>query len=1047
MLQSRSIAQLHTHSEFSLLDGLRPVETMVELAAKRRSVKSMAITDHGSIAGIPSFVAACEKFGIKPILGVEAYFTPDARIKDKSARWFGHITILARNKTGYENLVALVTDSNREEHFYYKARVDWAMLEKWSEGLIVLTGCPGGILPKAIQAGVGMEVIDRLQTIFGENLYGEVHYHDLTDAEIDSKVRTICALKGIPVVCANDAHYPMPSDADMHPLLVAMSTGSKVDDPKAFKIDTRELYLKNYDEMLRDGMRNGGSRGTVLRELAATNKLADEIENYDISREVVYPVPDRWAGKDAMQVLRSLVVTALIQKNFGPEHDARAEMELGVIERKGFAEYFLVLADLCEWVHANDIVIGPGRGSAAASLVLFLLNATGIDPMKYPVMKFERFLNEARIDEPDFDLDVASHHREALIKYLEKTYGSDRVARLGTYTTYAAKMLVNSMAKALGADVRRVTVDVLPSTWNAHLHDLATAKIAGDPAPEPQDPALKVFLKEIKGRLADITKKTGYPATRAFFLIAGQIKNMGTHAAAIILSDKPLNKIAPLVRVDKKLVVGYSASTNRSLYVKTGLLKLDVLGVRTLESLAYMLEGVGEKLDWDGTDYNDQEVLKLYRNGDLTGIFQFESGPGIIDFTKQLSPESFADVYTIMALWRPGPLRTGMSKKFIQFKKEGARELHPLVDKILESSRGMMVFQEDLIHLYSEIADSTPAEADLFRRDIIKQMTDSGFKKRMQNHRARWFDGCKSNDIKRNVAERLWREMLSFAKYGFNAPHAVCYGAIGYQQMRIKAKNPGVFVAASLAAAFHHGRAQAVIMEAARLKVSVKPPNVLISGTQPVAHKGSVYLHLESIKGVGAKAVAVIVAERERGQFKSVEDFRERVPRRSVNKNVFAKLLLIGAFQGMNGNSAAITAIGGNPATVGNRESVTEALGIILDMGIPEAVFDKIKSKCGRTEKSVVSGGLVTGVRPHKTRKGLAMGFLSFIGVDGHSWEAVIWPSLWRGEHGVNKIVSIGDLILVKGRPDEMPHKVLANVLGVVDKLGNFTAKVKQPAY
>lgn len=1033
----KHFTHLHVHSEFSTLDGLGPIERLVEMAATRRNVKTMALTDHGGVAGFPLFYAACKEYGVKPIFGIEAYFTPNATIKDKNHRHFGHITILAKNKSGYLNLIALTTESNQEENFYYRARVDWAMLRKYREGLVVLTGCPGGILPKAIEADVGEEVLEQLQDIFGHDLYGEVHYHDLADPEMNDKIRALCGKMGIPTVAANDAHYPLAQDADVHPLLVAMATKKPLGHPDAFTIDTRELYLKTWDEMARDGQRHGTPREIVMQEMEQANAIGEMVEEFDISREVVYPVPPRWANENPVAVLERLIELNLGKVGHDPVYVERARKEFEVIVKKGFTEYFLVLADLYQWAHENQIITGPGRGSAAASLVLYLVGVTGVDPIKYPVMKFERFLNEHRQDEPDVDTDWASHQRDQVIEYLENTYGEDRVARMGTHTTYAAKMLVNDMAKALRAKVRRIELDILPSTWNAYLHDAQVARLEGR-EPEVVDPSLKSFLVDVHRRLDSIEKQTSFPARRAFYTMAGQIRHMGTHAAAIVLSDEPLNRVAPLVRVGGKLVVGYSSSTNRSLYVKTGLLKLDVLGIRALEILDTMYKEIGCGIEWDAP-YDDEQVLAMYRKGLLTGIFQFESGAGITRFTQELAPKSFTDIYTIQALYRPGPLRTGISKRFIE-SGQAFRHTHKIVDEILQNTRGMMIFQEDLIAVYSTIADCSPGEADLFRRDIIKQMTDHDYKKRMETHKHRWLDGCRKKNIPQVTADRLWREMLSFGKYGFNAPHAVCYAAIGYKQMWIKAHYPATFIAASLDAAFDQGRAQEIVVEAGRMGITIKPPHINFSDVKPVAAGNTVFMHFAAIKGIGSAAAEAIIEARKGGKFSSIDDFRDRVSKRAVNTNGMTNLLRLNAFDGLSGHDKWLKEKGLVFAEIGSQDSIINALGIVLDMSMPNQAVEAIKKKKRSSSKTVVTGGLVTGVRKHRTKKGRDMAFVQLLTIDGIPVSIIVWPSMWPV---ASENLAIGGMVLVKGDRSEKPATLKCRALGFLDSMGNLTGGVK----
>ena len=442
---------LHNHTEVSLLDGMRQIEQSVLLAA-RREVPVLACTDHGTVAGAIQFHAACEHEGIKPVIGVEAYWVPDISVKERSQ---AHITLLARNRAGFTSLIRLISKAN-VDGFYYKPRVDWRMLEEYSDGIVALTGCRGGILPRAIEAGAGDAVMERLLSIYGrDNLRGEVMYLDAMPQEINHQVRVISDRHDVTVVATNDSHYPLPEDADVHPMLVAMSTKQLLGAKGAFTIDSRELYLKSWDEMVAHGLRDCADAQRVTREMAATVALAGEFERYSVKSAAEYPTPKQWVGEDPETLLRQLCDTGLRWRDVDDAaHRKQLEYELGVIVPKKFTKYFIVLADLYRWLRGEGVVCGPGRGSAAASLVCYALGVTDLDPLDYPTMTFDRFLNPERIDEPDVDCDIASAARPRVVGHLKEVYGEQCVANLGTFSTYSPKALLNDMARALAREYR-----------------------------------------------------------------------------------------------------------------------------------------------------------------------------------------------------------------------------------------------------------------------------------------------------------------------------------------------------------------------------------------------------------------------------------------------------------------------------------------------------------------------------------------------------------------------------------------------------------------
>ena len=930
---------LHNHTEVSLLDGMRQIEQSVLLAA-RRNVPVLACTDHGTVAGAIQFHAACEHEGIKPVIGVEAYWVPDVSVKERSQ---AHITLLARNRTGFTNLIRLISKAN-VDGFYYKPRVDWSMLEEHSDGIVALTGCRGGILPRAIEAGAGNAVMERLLSIYGrDNLRGEVMYLDAMPKEINHQVRVISDRYGVTVVATNDSHYPLPEDADVHPMLVAMSTKQLLGAPGAFTIDSRELYLKSFDEMLGHGMRDCGNRTVVDREMAATVALAEEFERYSVKSAAEYPTPKQWVGEDPETLLRQLCDTGLRWRDVNDAaHRKQLEYELGVIMPKKFTKYFIVLADLYRWLRGEGVVCGPGRGSAAASLVCYALGVTDLDPLDYPTMTFDRFLNPERVDEPDVDCDIASAARPRVIEHLKEAYGEQCVANLGTFSTYSPKALLNDMARALGVTDLRINSEVDSPVWINYLYDLASARAEGrEPTILYED--LRMFLAEITEKLGALEQRTGFPVRRAYETFSGQARHLGTHASALILSAQPISEVAPLIRLSDHLVVGFTEGVYRKVLSKTGLLKLDVLGVAALDIIGDTVRLAGlPPIDFSKEKYTDKKVYEQFRKGDTTGIFQYGSSIGITQYTTQVAPDRFMDLGTILALWRPGPLDSHMADEYVKLKHTGQRKLHPVIDTVLETSLGMIIFQEDLIRLYATVAGCTGGQADLFRRDVIKRVVDVDHQKRIEQEKLLWTLGGQKQGIPAPLLQQLWEEMMAFARYGFNVPHALSYGAIGYVMMKLRTYHPAQFIAASLRGACDKDIAQLFMTEAQRLGVYVHPPHVNYSGVSPTVHDGQVWLHFSATKQVGDKAALEVG---QKAPYTDFNDFLRRVERRVVNKRVIKNLMLVDAFSGLDGVAEQYAAFEVDPADVNNRKVVLDLLDIVVDSTIPDGAAQVIREK------------------------------------------------------------------------------------------------------
>jgi len=873
---------LHVHSEYSLLDGAAQLEKLVRRATEL-GFPALALTDHGNLFGAVDFYGACEKAGVKPILGCELYVAPGNRFErskeDGSYEGASHCTVLVRNEAGYRNLIKLVSKAYLEG-FYYKPRVDRELLAHHADGLLVLSGCLNSEVNRLLSAGEetrARQVAGWYQEVFGKDHYFmEVQFHGIDEQRkvTEGTLRIARALEA-PLCGTNDSHYLEAQHARAHEALLCIQTGSTMSDPSRWRFSTEEFYLKSADEMR-----------TVFKELpeAYRNSLA-VAERCDLKLGFGqfhlprYQVPD---GHTLDSYLDHLAWEGLRRRYDASPPDAvveRLRYELGVISRMGFSGYFLVVWDFIAYARQHGIAVGPGRGSSAGSLVAYCLGITSVDPIRYGLL-FERFLNPERISMPDMDIDFADDRRDDVIRYVVDRYGADRVAHIVTFGTMRAKAVIRDVARVLGfsyGEADRIAKQVPGFPLNITL-DESLEKSPGLAEQVKADP-----------RVAEL-----WSVAKA---LEGCTRHASVHASAVVISDEPLLERIPLYKDPKRpeLITGYAMGPIE----KLGLLKMDFLGLRTLtvitDAVALIKESRRVELDPDRLPLDDAPTYQLLSEARTFGVFQLES-TGMREALRRLRPSLIEDIVAMVALYRPGPM--DLIDEFVN-RKHGRAKItyeHPAMERHLQETYGIMVYQEQVMRLAAELAGFTLGEADTLRKAMGKKDREL-----MARQREKFIDGCRSNRIDRRRAERIWELIEKFAGYGFNKSHAACYGVVAYQTAYLKANYPVEFMAALLTSEMQQTDKIVQYMDECRsMGLRVEPPDVNVSGARFTVLGEAIRFGLAAIKNVGGTAIESIVGARETGgPFPSLVDFCSRVDLRLVNRRVIESLIKAGAFDSL----------------------------------------------------------------------------------------------------------------------------------------------------
>ena len=896
-----AFTHLHVHSEYSLLDGMSKISKAPEYV-KSQGMDSLAITDHGVMFGIIDFYKSCKKHGIKPIIGCEVYVAPRTRFdKDPDRdRSMNHLILLAENMTGYKNLTKLVSAAFTEG-FYFKPRVDKDLLREHSEGIICLSACLAGTIPRKIlngdYSGAKAEALE-LRDIFGEdNFFLEIQNHFLDDDKpANEGLIKLSQEIGAPLVATNDAHYIKRSDAKAHDVLLAIQTGSTVDDENRMRFANDEFYLKNEEEMLAlfpdhpEAIENShkiAERCDVEFEFGEYHLPEfippEGMNNSEYLRELCYKGLERRYGSDALEE--------------GSVYLDRLESELEVIEKMGYVEYFLIVWDFIHYAKSNDIPVGPGRGSAAGSIVAYSLAITEIEPIKYSLI-FERFLNPERVSMPDIDIDFCIDRRQEVINYVVEKYGKDKVSQIITFGTLKAKAAVRDVGRALNASYAEA--DSIAKAIPAELGMTISKALDIN-----RDLRARYETEPLVKNILDMS-----------MAVEGMPRHSSTHAAGIVISKMPLDEYVPLYMSDKGLATQFNMTTIEEL----GLLKMDFLGLRNLtminEAIQLIKENHGVEIDFSKMDYDDPAVYEMISKGNTQGIFQLESA-GMTEFMKNLNPSCFEDIVAGISLYRPGPMDS--IPKYIDNKKnpENIKYVDPHLEPILNVTYGCMVYQEQVMQIVRELGGYSFGRSDLVRRAMSKKkMSVMLEEKKYFIHGKDDSDGtpaitgCVANGISERAAEAIFDDMVSFAEYAFNKSHAAAYAVISYETAYLKAHYPVEFMAALMSSVMGEARhIAAYIRNCKELGIEVLPPSVLHSRRKFIAKDGKIRFGLLAIKNVGSGIVDAIVEGRKGRDIDNLYDFIKSIDPSELNKKAIECLIKAGAMDEFTPNRAALLAI------------------------------------------------------------------------------------------------------------------------------------------
>lgn len=1069
-------AHLHVHSHYSLLDGGCTIEALID-KAKRQGMRSLAITDHGNMFGAIQFYTKAVAAGIKPIIGCETYIAPGSRFDKERKVVQGasyHLVLLVKNEVGYKNLLKLVSSAYLEG-FYYKPRIDKELLAQHSDGLICLSACLKGEVAHLIATDKMEEArkcAGEYRDLFGTgNYYLEMMDHGLADQKVVNKgLIEIARDLEIPLVATNDVHYLGEDDTRAHEVLLCISTGKLLSDEDRMRFSTPEFYFKSTEEMkvaFKD----------VPEAISNTVEVADHCNlelDFDVSHNPRY-TPD--TGETSLELLTRLCDEGVDVRYKEGKDKARErlEYELSVVQKTGFADYILMSWDVVKFAKDRGISVGPGRGSAAGSIISYLLNMTDIDPLEYGLI-FERFLNSERITPPDIDIDFCKRRRDEVLTYVRDKYGMENVAQIITFGTMRARAVVRDVGRVLGISLAEV--DAIAKKIPAGPK--VTLAGAIDQTPELKDLyATDARIQE----LFDISKR-----------LEGLARHASTHAAGVVIADAPLMEYVPLYKSDEGTVTQFSMSD----LVKVGLFKMDFLGLKTLsvisEAVQFVAETTDETVDIGHLPLDDEKTYELLSNGRTKGVFQLESS-GMTDLVTRLKPSCIHDLIAAVALYRPGPLGSGMVDQFINRKhgREKAAYPHPMLEDLLEETRGVIVYQEQVMQVANRLASFSMIEADSLRQAMSKKVPED-----MARYRTRFIEGAKKNKVDLKIAESIFELLSYFAGYGFNKAHATAYAMIAYRTAYLKAHYPTQYMAALMTFEMQDTDRVIDCMEECRLLgIEVLPPDVNESLAHfTVVEDKKIRFGLAGIKNVGTRAVESIVAARmEHGRLKSIFDFCDLVDLKAVNKQVAESMIKAGAFDSMGARRSQLMAVLPEAFQVGgkrqkdrdrgqatffddfeeseDKESVSlpdlaewdenemlaqekAVLGFYVSSH-PLARYEKLLNQYSTANTRTLSeledgqktviGGVIASVRGMTTKKGDAMAFAKLEDLSGRCG-LVVFPDAYEKS---KELLLPDEIVFVRGRADtrqEETSLIVSDIVPVAkahrDMAGSVTIKVPQ---
>lgn len=1011
-----SFVHLHRHSEFSLLDGVGDGETWAGRAAELGQ-SALAITDHGSLAGVLYHAEACEEVGIKPIFGMEAYFRPDIQKDrdDKNAYGYYHLLLLAKNEEGFRNLMRISSASYTQKYFYQKPNVDWNLLNAHRSGIIASSSCVSGYAPAQLLRGDESEAekyIEVMLQMFGEDFFLETQPHAFSEQRtVNTYMINIGMRRGIPVVATADAHYPFADWNDTQDVLLMINTGqtnkSREDseaEQKEYMKFTGDSYYLMSDEELRD-------------EFNKTNELPDDLLSEMISNSVVIAnkidhikydkspkIPKATDSlEEAERILREWCEEGLerIGKSNDPEYRERLNEELSVMKQLKVLDFFVITGDMMRWAKSQDIRCGAGRGSAAGCLVNYLIGITAVDPIGYGLL-FERFLNEYRTEIPDIDVDFQHDRRDEVKQYLKEKWGEDHVVDIAAFQSFGLRSVIKDVARVLNVsfpDTVRVTEKIPDKTFGETIE------------------TLKMAIPELRNYFVK------YPQVeRHAVRLQGQIKNQSKHAAAVIVTDKPAQDLIPMMR-DKQggVVTQWSERANAQLISPYGFLKIDMLATDSLTTQVETIKLIKERhnIDIDFEDVNQfpvianpdegrQDVVEAFDKGMNLGVFQFGSR-GIAGLLRDIKPDNIEHIIAANALYRPGTLVNGVAFEYARRKNgKNWKLVHPIVEEFVGSTYGLIIYQEQVMQMYRALGqDVLPSEAAVFLKVVAKGIArDLEGKKRLQQYYDKFARGCEAKGIDKRVYDEVWEQILQMTTYAFNKSHSAGYALQAYQDMWLKTLYSLELYASLLTT--EQDMAAQIIREARVNGIAVLPPDVNISRSGFTVDGDSIRFGLLAIKGVGPAAVAEIVSKR---PFSSFEDLEEKCTKQKVNSKVKNALLISGALDsfGLRNDTIAEEKADGERETLGftlsRASDIERHKHVIESRTVPSHELEELDGG------SVFVGGEIVAIKEIKTKKGDPMAFVD-LSFGPNEYGLTFFPETFKKNL---EILSEGNAIVIKG--------------------------------
>jgi DNA polymerase-3 subunit alpha len=1049
---------LHVHSEYSILDGACRIPQLAARAAELE-MPAVALTDHGSLAGAVELYREAGKHGVKPIVGCEVYLTDDRRTQTKG---YAHLTLLAESNEGYANLIKLAS-LGYLEGYYYKPRVDWELLERHAKGLVCLSGCLSGRVSRALEENRPADAaadLDRLVQIFGrDSTYVEIQNAGLApQALVNPQLVELAARAELPLVATGDVHYLHHKDARAHEALLCIQSGDSLKNPNHWKFDTDQFYFKTPAEMAADFPDHPEA---LARTLEIAERCSVEIELGRILLPL-FPLPE---GRDAFEELVAQCEGGLRARydRETPELRERLQFELKTIREMGFADYFLIVSDFVRFAKRSGVSVGPGRGSAAGSLAAYCLEITDVDPMRYGLL-FERFLNPARKDLPDMDIDFAVAGRDRVINYVAEKYGRDRVAQIITFSTMMARAAVRDAGRVL--EIPYGTVDriakLIPEGPKVYLDDCLK---------QGQELRAAYDADPLVREIVDLAKP-----------LEGLVRADSIHAAGVVIADRPLTDVVPLQQKGSEQEVVTQLAMGD--VVDLGLLKMDFLGLRNLDVIDQTVELIGGDFDIAAVPLDDRKTYEMLARGDATGVFQFESS-GMREALRQVKPTEFEDLIALSALYRPGPMAYIPVYARRKNGQEAVTYIDPRLEEITRGTYGICVYQEQYMQIAKQIAGFTPGEAETLRKAIGKKIHEL-----MASLEGKFLEGCAATGTSREVAQQLWKDMQQSQDYSFNKAHSACYALIAYRTAYLKAHNPAQYMAALISSVMNtKDRVPFYVNACHELAIEVLPPDVNASQVDFAVVEGKIRFGLNAVKNVGESACRAIVAAREEGgPFESIWEFTDRVDPQVVNKRALESLVKCGALDSTGASRRGMLDVLEHALSWGGRQQADrlagqssifdgdfggaevarekhhppipgeeyekaellrlekETLGLYVSEHPLDAVRDQLRRRVDiplaelerrRDGEVLTIAGIVSTLKQLTTKKGDPMVFARLDDLTG-SAEVVVFNSVYAASR---ELLEADRILVVKGRVD---HKQEGETKLIAIELSEF--EVSRPA-